>query len=75
MLGIPEIVIDEIPVSEDNLEIYTGTYKWGSTMAPVPFPVSVAEGTLRVSGRPLRAIGNHTFCFFYRSVLHSDFHS
>ena len=63
MLGIPEIVIDEIPVSEDNLEIYTGTYKWGSTMAPVPFPVSVAEGTLRVSGRPLRAIGNHTFVF------------
>lgn len=63
MLGIPEIVIDEIHVSEDNLEIYTGTYKWGSTMAPVPFPVSVAEGTLRVSGRPLRAIGNHTFIF------------
>lgn len=63
MLGIPEIVIDEIHVSEDNLEIYTGTYKWGSTMAPVPFPVSVAEGTLRVGGRPLRAIGNHTFIF------------
>ena len=63
MLGIPEIVIDEIHVSEDNLEIYTGTYKWGSTMAPVPFPVSVAEGTLRVSGRPLRAMGNHTFVF------------
>ena len=63
MLGIPEIVIDEIHVSEDNLEIYTGTYKWGSTMAPVPFPVSVAEGTLRVSGRPLSAIGNHTFVF------------
>ena len=63
MLGIPEIVIDEIHVSEDNLAIYTGTYKWGSTMAPVPFPVSVAEGTLRVSGRPLRAIGNHTFVF------------
>ena len=63
MLGIPEIVIDEIPVSEDNLVIYTGTYKWESTMAPVPFPVSVAEGTLRVSGRPLRAIGNHTFIF------------
>ena len=63
MLGIPEIVIDEIHVSEDNLEIYTGTYKWGSTMAPVPFPVSVAEGTLRVGGRPLRAIGNHTFVF------------
>ncbi len=63
MLGIPEIVIDEIHMSEDNLEIYTGTYKWGSTMAPVPFPVSVAEGTLRVSGRPLRAIGNHTFVF------------
>ena len=63
MLGIPEIVIDEIQVSEDNLEIYTGTYKWCSTMAPVPFPVSVAEGTLRVSGRSLRAIGNHTFVF------------
>ena len=63
MLGIPEIVIDEIHVSEDNLEIYTGTYKWGSTMAPLPFPVSVAEGTLRVGGRPLRAIGNHTFFF------------
>lgn len=63
MLGIPEIVIDEIHVSEDNLAIYTGTYKWGSTMAPVPFPVSVAEGTLRVGGRPLRAIENHTFVF------------
>ncbi len=63
MLGIPEIVIDEIHMSEDNLEIYTGTYKWRSTMAPVPFPVSVAEGTLRISGRPLRAIGNHTFVF------------
>ncbi len=63
MLGIPEIVIDEIHVSEDNLAIYTGTYKWGSTMAPVPFPVSVAEGTLRVGGRSLRAIGNHTFVF------------
>ena len=63
MLGIPEIAIDEIHVSEYNLEIYTGTYKWGATMAPVPFPVSVAEGTLRVGGRPLRAIGNHTFVF------------
>ena len=63
MLGIPETRIQEIHLSGFELQLYTGTYKWGSTMAPVPFPVSVAEGTLRVSGRPLRAIGNHTFVF------------
>lgn len=63
MLGIPETRIQEIHLSESELQLYTGNYKWCSTMAPVPFPVSVAEGTLRVSGRPLRAIGNHTFVF------------
>ena len=31
MLGIPEIVIDEVHVSEDSLAIYTGTYKWGQS--------------------------------------------
>lgn len=63
ILGIPETRIQEIHLSESERQLYTGTYKWCSTMAPVPFPVSVAEGTLRVSGRPLRAIGNHTFVF------------
>ena len=63
MLGIPETRIQEIHLSESERQLYTGNYKWCSTMAPVPFPVSVAEGTLRVSGRPLRAIGNHTFVF------------
>ncbi len=63
MLGIPETWIQEIHLSESERQLYTGNYKWCSTMAPVPFPVSVAEGTLRVSGRPLRAIGNHTFVF------------
>ena len=63
MLGIPETRVTEIHLSESELQLYTGTYKWCSTMAPEPFPVSVAEGTLRVSGRPLRAIGNHTFVF------------
>ena len=63
MLGIPETRVQEIHLSENELQLYTGTYKWCSTMAPVPFPVSVAEGTLRVSGRSLRAIGNHTFVF------------
>ena len=63
MLGIPETRIQEIHLSESELQLYTGNYKWCSTMAPVPFPVSVAEGTLRVGGRSLRAIGNHTFVF------------
>lgn len=63
MLGIPETRVKEIHLSESELQLYTGTYKWCSTMAPVPFPVSVAEGTLRVGGRSLRAIGNHTFVF------------
>ena len=63
MLGIPETQVQEIHLSEAELQLYTGTYKWCSTMAPDPFPVLLSDSKLRIVTRPLSAIGNHTFVF------------
>jgi len=63
MLGIPETQVQEIHLSEAELQLYTGTYKWCSTMAPEPFPVLLADSKLSLGTRPLSAIGNHTFVF------------
>lgn len=63
MLGIPENQVQEIHLSEAELQLYTGTYKWCSTMAPDPFPVLLSDSKLRIVTRPLSAIGNHTFVF------------
>ena len=63
MLGIPETQVQEIHLPEDELQLYTGTYKWRSTMAPDPFPVLFSDSKLRIVTRSLSAIGNHTFVF------------
>lgn len=63
MLGILETRVQEIHLSEAELQLYTGTYKWCSTMAPDPFPVLLSDSKLRIVTRPLSAIGNHTFVF------------
>ena len=63
MLGIPETQVQEIHLSEAELQLYTGTYKWCSTMAPDPFPVLLSDSKLRIVMRSLSAIGNHTFVF------------
>ena len=63
MLDIPETQVQEIHLPEDELQLYTGTYKWCSTMAPDPFPVLLSDSKLRIVTRSLSAIGNHTFVF------------
>ena len=63
MLGIPETQVKEIHLSEAELQLYTGTYKWCSTIAPDPFPVLLSDSKLSIGTRPLSAIGNHTFVF------------
>ena len=63
ILGIPETQVQEIHLPEDELQLYTGTYKWRSTMAPDPFPVLFSDSKLRIVTRSLSAIGNHTFVF------------
>ena len=63
ILGIPETQVQEIYLPEGELQLYTGTYKWCSTMAPDPFPVLLSDGKLSIVTRSLSAIGNHTFVF------------
>lgn len=58
VMGIPEIVVEEVELPKEKLQIYTGTY--------TRFEVSVKDGKLTVStlfgaSRLLRPVGNHMF--------------
>ncbi len=58
VMGIPEIVVEEVTLPKEILQIYTGTY--------TRFEVSVKDGKLTVStrfdgSRLLRPVGNHMF--------------
>ena len=58
VMGIPEIVVEEVALPKEILQIYTGTY--------TRFEVSVKDGKLTVStlfgaSRLLRPVGNHMF--------------
>lgn len=58
VMGIPEIVVEEVAIPKEKLQIYTGTY--------TPFEVSVKDGKLTVFElgdfvRRLRPVGNHVF--------------
>lgn len=63
VLGIPEIEIEEILLSDDELDIYTGSYKWCWAMVSAPFAVSVIEGRLHIGKRISKAIGDCRFVF------------
>jgi len=57
VLGIPEIVVKEVPLSEKELQVYEGTYNsgWG------PLTFVLKDGALQLSGRRFLPIGNHEF--------------
>ncbi len=57
VLGIPETIIKEVPLSEQELRAYEGTYNsgWG------PFTFVLKDGALQLFERRLLPIGNHEF--------------
>lgn len=57
VLGIPEITVTEVALTEDELQRYAGTYEAGRS----PIRVGFQDGTLRLFGAALRPIGNHVF--------------
>ncbi|MDX1384692.1 MAG: hypothetical protein R3190_13660, partial [Thermoanaerobaculia bacterium] len=57
VLGIPERVVEEVPMSAEELETYAGIYDAGRS----PIAVMLVDGELRIFGRRLRAVGGHEF--------------
>ena len=56
-LGIPEVTVSEVPVSESDLQKYAGIYDPGRE----PLRLTIPNGSLMSSGTRLRTIGNHAF--------------
>jgi CubicO group peptidase (beta-lactamase class C family) len=57
VLGLPERRVTPVEISEEELQIYTGTYDPGRS----PIEVSIEDGILMAAGSRLRPIGNHVF--------------
>ncbi len=57
VLGIPEVVVEEVAIEEVDLWTYAGTYDPGRS----PMRLGVPDGALYAGSRRLRYIGNHTF--------------
>ncbi len=57
VLDIPERRATTVDLSEEELQVYTGTYDPGRS----PIEVSIEDGILVAAGSRLRPIGNHVF--------------
>jgi CubicO group peptidase (beta-lactamase class C family) len=57
VLGIPEKIVEVVPLSETELEVYAGVYDAGRS----PIKVSIEDGALTAMGSRLRPVGNHQF--------------
>jgi CubicO group peptidase (beta-lactamase class C family) len=57
VLGMAETIPMEVPLSEEELQIYVGTYHPGRS----PIEISIEDGELIVMGSGLRPVGEHVF--------------